>query len=160
MSDRVLYFAYGSNLHPPQMQSRCPDCEVLQPAVLADHHLAFRGHSTRWGGGPATILAQPGGQVHGLLYSLTSADLALLDGFESYPKIYNRLQVSVVARDGSQLDAITYMKRDGEPSPPSLRYFHQIWLGHKTFALDESPLLRAVEETLASDTVTGIVRVG
>jgi gamma-glutamylcyclotransferase (GGCT)/AIG2-like uncharacterized protein YtfP len=151
MSERLLYFAFGSNLHPPQMQQRCPNCEVLQPAVLADHRLAFAGWSQRWGGGAATIVAAPGAQVQGLLYRVSPADLRSLDGYESYPEVYDRVPVDVQARDGARLAALTYRKHDTDLRAPSLRYFHQIWRSYKDFRLDERLLLQAVEEALASE---------
>ena len=45
---RVLYFAYGSNLDPEQMASRCPSARVAFLARLADHRLDFTYFSTRW----------------------------------------------------------------------------------------------------------------
>ncbi|NIP74067.1 MAG: gamma-glutamylcyclotransferase, partial [Gammaproteobacteria bacterium] len=67
MTDTILYFAYGSNLHPPQMHERCPTCTVLQPATLADYRLVFCGHSEHWGGGVASVVTAPGARVEGLL---------------------------------------------------------------------------------------------
>lgn len=151
MSGPMLYFAFGSNLHLPQMQARCPACEVVQPALLAGHRLVFRGNSQRWGGGSATILPTPGGRVPGLVYRLSADDLASLDRFEGYPTIYQRRTVSLEAHDGSALQALTYERSAGEVRPPSLRYFHQIWRGYKAFGLDDEPLLAALAEALADD---------
>jgi len=148
MSDAPLYFAYGSNLHVPQMESRCPECRVLEPAVLNGYRLAFRGLSRRWGGGPATIVPDPQGRAEGLLYRMTAADQALLDGFEGYPRVYARVPVEVTARDGRRLEAITYERRGGAPRPPSVLYLHQIWQGYEASALDARLLRAAVEEAL------------
>jgi gamma-glutamylcyclotransferase (GGCT)/AIG2-like uncharacterized protein YtfP len=148
MSAQTLYFAYGSNLHPPQMRARCPDCEPLQPAVLEGYRLAFRGRSTRWGGGVATVLPAPGARVHGLLYRLIPADLASLDDFEGYPTVYDHLRVTVTARDGSPQEALTYRKRSGEPLAPSLRYLHQMWRNYLAFGLEQGLLVQAVGEAL------------
>ena len=49
MSDRTLYFAYGSNINLEQMVYRCPDAEVVGPAMLENYELLFRQ------GGFATI---------------------------------------------------------------------------------------------------------
>lgn len=151
MSGPVFYFAFGSNLHLPQMQVRCPACKVHQPAVLADHRLVFCGHSSRWGGGSASIAPTPGAQVPGLVYRLSPADLSRLDGFEGYPTTYTRHTVTVAAKDGSELEALTYRRVTGDARPPSLRYFHQIWRGYKAFGLDDAPLLSALEEALADE---------
>lgn len=149
MSAPVCYFAFGSNLHTPQMAARCPDSAVLQPAMLTGYRLAFRGLSRRWEGGVATIIAQPGARVPGLLYHLSPADVEALNGFEGFPHVYGHLPVQVTAQDGTRIAAYTYQRNDGGPRPPSMRYFHQIWRAYKHFRLDEQHLLAAVEETLA-----------
>lgn len=152
MTDPVLYFAFGSNLHLPQMRERCPDCELLESAVLAGYRLAFRGASRRWeAGGVATVIPDPGSRVHGLLYRLSPADLASLNGYEGVPHVYGHLPVAVTARGGARHEALTYRRNDGhgEPArPPSLRYFHQMWRSYRAHGLDESGLLAAVEESL------------
>ena len=154
MTVPVLYFAFGSNLHLPQMRERCPDCEMLEPVVLADYRLAFRGNSARWGtGGVATVLPRAGAQVHGLLYRLSATDLERLNGYEHYPTVYAHLPVSVTTRAGAQHAALTYQRANGhgeELRPPSMRYFHQIWRNYKAYALDEALLMEAVAETLQS----------
>ena len=149
MSAFTVYFAFGSNLHEPQMRARCPDCEVLGPATVAGYRLAFRGESKRWdAGGVATILPSPKGEVQGLLYRLSPGDLASLNGYEGYPHVYTHLPVDVQPHGGALQAALTYQRRNGKARAPSLRYFHQIWRGYKTYRLDERLLMAALEETL------------
>lgn len=150
MNDSNLYFAFGSNLHPPQMAERCPGSMVVQPACLEGYQLAFSGFSKRWGGGVATIVATPGKQVHGVLYRLSAVDWEYLNRFEGFPTIYSHLPVEVLGADKRMHPAITYQKCDFAPSAPSLTYFHQIWRAHKAFQLNETPLLEALENGLAA----------
>ena len=42
----TLYFAYGSNINLNQMAVRCPDAKVVEPAVLENYELLFRGHGS------------------------------------------------------------------------------------------------------------------
>ena len=140
----TLYFAFGSNLHPPQMEVRCPDSRVVQPGLLEGYRLGFAGYSSQWGGGVATILPAPGQQVPGLLYHISPADLEKLNGFEGFPTVYAHLPVSVQGCDGASHPALTFEQNDPAPSAPSLRYFHQIWRSYKAFGLDEAHLLAAV----------------
>ena len=142
------YFAFGSNLHPPQMAERCPGSRLLHPVVLKGYRLAFSGHSTRWKGGVATIVADPSCEVQGVLYDLTKEDWKNLDRFEGVPTVYARLRVRVAGRDGNLHSAMTYQKRSAGTTAPSLRYVHQIWMAYRTFQLDEALLLRAVGDSL------------
>jgi len=143
-----IYFAFGSNLHTPQMSERCPGSRVLQPGVLKGYRLAFSGYSGRWEGGVATIVTDPSCEVQGLLYDLNEEDQRNLDRFEGFPTVYDRLQVSVEERDGNLHSAMTYQKRNSDIATPSLRYFHQIWKAYRFFHLDEAFLLRVVEDSL------------
>ena len=147
-----IYFAFGSNLHPPQMAERCPGSRVLHPGVLKGYRLAFSGYSTRWEGGVATIVAEPASEVQGVLYDLTEEDQRNLDRFEGFPTVYARLQVKVEGRDGILHSAMTYQKQNTGATAPSLRYFHQIWRAYRAFQLDEAVLLKAVEDSLEGNT--------
>jgi hypothetical protein len=132
------------------MAARCPTARVESPAALSGHRLAFCGWSRRWEGGVATIVPAPEQRVAGLLYRMTPADVAALDGFEHHPTVYERIAVVVLAPDGGRLAAFTYRKRDHAPCPPSLRYLHQIWRAYRDLSLDDAGLLRALEEALAA----------
>lgn len=146
MREPLIYFAFGSNLHKPQMEERCPGCSVLQPGVLKDYRLAFCGQSPNWGGGVATILPEQGAEVQGLLYALSEADLQRLDAYEGYPGVYEHLPVGVTARDGTRQDALTYRKRNVDLRPPSVQYFYQMWRAYRALGLDEALLARALDE--------------
>ena len=41
MVNRLLYFAYGSNLHPTRLGDRAPSVELVGTAVLEGHALRF-----------------------------------------------------------------------------------------------------------------------
>jgi len=71
----MLYFAYGSNLDPEQMQSRCPGYSVVGLGALRDYRLAFPLYSNHWQGGVSSIQLAHGGTVWGMLYDLTEEHL-------------------------------------------------------------------------------------
>ncbi len=104
-AEPILYFAYGSNLHPQRMKERCPGAVALGHAVLPHYRLAERLY--------ADIDMAPGAEVHGVLYLLTPRHLALLDRYEGYPQIYRRSKLDVRWRD-HLYSAITY-----EMAPPA-----------------------------------------
>lgn len=151
----VLYFAYGSNLDREQMAQRCPGSRLEGAAALPGHRLAFSGHSQRWGGGAATVVAAPGHSTPGLLWRLTSEHVLSLDGYENHPQVYGRIEIDVQATlngdRGGVLPAMTYqMRTEGTGRAPSLRYLHQIWRAYHTHGLDVAHLLSAVEECLGT----------
>ena len=117
MQQILLYFAYGSNLHPGRMASRCPAAKYLGPARLPNYRLVERHN--------ADIDYAVGSTVHGALYAITPEDLARLDSFEGYNKAYRRMSLEIVC--GKWLLRITYemtehqKRSDGKPYPEEYR---------------------------------------
>jgi gamma-glutamylcyclotransferase (GGCT)/AIG2-like uncharacterized protein YtfP len=137
----MLYFAYGSNLDPEQMGTRCPSHKVVGLAVLREHRLTFPLFSQRWGGGVAGIHLAHGDAVWGMVYEINDADLAALDEAEGFRgpgnqhNLYDRETTSVELTrvdDGSfprRVRAGIYVARPSNPSPPSRRYLDAILRG-------------------------------
>ena len=138
-----LYFAYGSNLEPVQMAARCPGHRVVGHAVLHDHALRFRGYGRDWAGAVATIEPSPGARVHGVVFAITAAHYASLDGYEGYDgpgaatSLYDRIATRVELADGRAVDVETYaMRADNQPAgAPSRRYRDAIIAGMRHHGL-------------------------
>ena len=150
VSDSKLYFAYGSNLHPDQMEARCPGSTVVSSGVLKGYRLAFRGNSKRWGnGGVATIIPHASSLVYSVLYRMEQNHVEALDKWEGTPRVYRQIEVTVTGPGGSPMQGYTYQKNDtSETRPPSMAYFHQIWQNYRRFNLNERLLMEAVQESL------------
>ena len=143
----MMYFAYGSNLHKPQMAERCPESRPAGAATLPGHRLTFQGESKRWGGGVANVVEDPTASVPGLLYDTTDACLEALDRFEGHPRFYRRTEVTVV-RDGAEVTAVTYMRVDAPPPrAPSAAYLGTIAHAYGTLGYPLAPLLAAANVT-------------
>lgn len=115
------YFAYGSNLHFPQLQERAPSALALGVAQLPGYRLAFTRKSTRWNGLAADVLPDPTASVYGALYSLHVEDLAGLDTSEFQGIGYRRVAVEpILVSTGYPIGAFTYevINRQPEGKPP------------------------------------------
>ncbi|TMQ73236.1 MAG: gamma-glutamylcyclotransferase [Candidatus Eisenbacteria bacterium] len=155
----MLYFAYGSNLDPDQMRSRCPESRVVGLAMLRDHRLTFPLYSEFWGGGAAGVSHAHGSTVWGVLYELSDDDLAKLDQYEGWRgvgdhhNLYDRDTVTVELTrpdDGSvprRVRAYTYLARTLNPTPPSRRYLDVVLKGarHHRLPPEYVEALAAVE---------------
>lgn len=132
----MLYFAYGSNMHPGQMRKRCPGCLFVAAARLRDHRLAFTRPWAAWGGGGvADIRPEAGSIVEGVLWEITEAHRERLDAYEEYPAAYTRKDVVVETFDGRTLTAFAYVARPLGSYRPGRRYLQQLIEGARAQGL-------------------------
>lgn len=104
----MYYFAYGSNLHWPQMQRRCPSAKFVTIAKLPGYEFGITRHSRLRDCGTANVCAVAGREVWGAVYVVSDADLDVMDGFEDG---YHREILSVYAPDngGHPLQVLVYV---------------------------------------------------
>jgi gamma-glutamylcyclotransferase (GGCT)/AIG2-like uncharacterized protein YtfP len=115
----VIYAAYGSNLDPRQMLSRCPHSPTRGTGWLSGWRLTFGGDG--WDGALPTLAEEPGSQVFVGLYDVPDVDEAALDGWESVGSgLYQKVTVRVLTLEG-ETPAWTYVLNDFEGGLPSAR---------------------------------------
>lgn len=136
------YFAYGSNMWPGQMHDRCPDSAPREVARLVDHRFAINER------GVATVLASPGADVLGVLWTVSSDHIRALDGFEglatgNYVRELVRVRPARADEDGSAevgpaVEAWMYIACQSGPGRPREGYLERVIDGAVHFELDES----------------------
>lgn len=130
-AEPCFYFAYGSNMSARQMGERCPGAESMGLAVAEGWQLRFDRPSRRWGGHVADIVETPGSATWGVLWRVTTAHLAALDGFEGVATgAYRRINLVVEQPDHGDLRAESYaVCEPGDPGHPSIAYLEVILEG-------------------------------
>ncbi len=112
-----LYFAYGSNMSPPQMRARCPGSQPVGAAELA----GWRFSMTARGG--ANIVPDPTSTVHGVLWNCELRHIAILDEYEGIARrSYMRQITRVVRTNGREATAITYISFPRRPGRARVNY--------------------------------------
>ena len=98
------------------MQRRCPSSTFVCVARLADYQFVIGRHSRLRHCGTATVAAQRGGEVWGILYDVSDEDLLALDAFEDG---YRREIVLITAlNDGHHpIEALVYIADKEESAP-------------------------------------------
>lgn len=126
-----LYFAYGSNLWPPQMRSRCPSAAAVGTAAIEGWRLVYDKPSSD-GSAKLNIRRDPTGRVEGMVYQIEDGERQALD--EAEP-LYTPIEIDL---DGAP--AITYHYQ-GEPTyaAPYDWYVAVARLGAASLGLDEEP---------------------
>ena len=143
----MRYFAYGSNLHWPQMQSRCPSAQFVCAARLADYQFGITRHSRLRGCGTANVFPVQGKEVWGAVYDVSDADLLVMDGFEDG---YRReiLPVHPTGNVYGPMSALVYLAEIEASVPlPSAEYKQLILQGAQHWQLPRSylALLEAIQ---------------
>lgn len=105
-----LYFAYGSNLWPPQLRTRCPSAREVGSAVLEGWTPVYAKPSVD-GSAKLSIEREKGARVHGALYRIDEEERPALDRAEPG---YQTLSVNVKRPSGEPSNALTY-HWTGEP---------------------------------------------
>lgn len=120
MRERLtLYFAYGSNMNPRRMRSRCPGAIPIGVAKLHDYRIEERLY--------ADIDYAPGVSIHGVLWCLREGQLRALDKFEGCPATYRRIWLEVEFTKGFTMAAVYELtseakgRREGRPFPEHYR---------------------------------------
>lgn len=126
-----LYFAYGSNLWPPQMRSRCPSATAVGTAAIEGWRLVYDKPSTD-GSAKLNIRPDPTGRVEGMVYQIEDDEREALDRAEP---LYTPTEVDV-----GEYPALTY-HYEGEPTDatPYDWYVAVARLGAASLGLDEEP---------------------
>ncbi len=154
---KVLVFAYGANMHPSQIAARCIGADVIAPACLADHRVAFFGSSPIWDGALETVVPEPGRDVWGVVYALSHLDADSLDAWQDArfdgTGTYFHYPTSVVDALGGVREVLLY-KKDmlGAPGRPSCEYLDFIVQGAVLRGLppDYVAQLRGIDAAKAS----------
>lgn len=116
MSNKQLYFGYGSNMDRKDWVRWCSDHGAepsglieLGTAWLPDYTLQFHYFSTSRKAGAADVVpAGRGSVVPGLLFEVDEKTLTAIDEKEGLPYAYERRNVTVVDGSGRLRQAITY----------------------------------------------------
>jgi cation transport regulator ChaC len=143
VDDSLPYFAYGSNMDHDQMSRRCPGASFIRRAYLPNHRLHFPRRRRDCEEGVASIRAETGCLVWGVLWQVPPADVAELDRKEGFRKAdplggsYRKEQCTVIADGGSQVSAWTYVANDYRPNG---EYMNKIIRGAECAGLPPSYL--------------------
>lgn len=82
--NKILYFAYGSNMNLQQMKERCPHSEKLGIGYMEDAEVYFPSFYEPWDSGMAGYKKSPGNIMWGVLFELDHRDLEVMRDYEDY----------------------------------------------------------------------------
>jgi gamma-glutamylcyclotransferase len=106
----MRYFAYGSNRSVCRLRERVPSAVALGCHTLEEHDLRFH-KSGKDGSGKcdAFFTGDRADIIFGALFEINPSEKPSLDRAEGLGRGYDEKNVTVLASDGSSLEAITYI---------------------------------------------------
>lgn len=115
--ERLVYFAYGSNMSLPRLSARIGTVRKVGVGRLPGHALRFH-KAGRDGSAKCDVHAtdDPQDEVYGVLFEIELPDKDRLDRFEGRGKGYEVKTVQVVSDDGDTLEAFTYYATHIDPT--------------------------------------------
>lgn len=110
MNDSLLYFAYGSNLHPVRLRERVPSSELIGIAELAEHYPRYHKRGVCGSGKcNAFYTAKPNDCVWGAVYRIDAREKQDLGGYEGEGYEVRRFPVVL---HGHRLEVFGYIATD------------------------------------------------
>lgn len=120
----MLYFAYGSNMHAPQMARRAPRARPLGIGRLDHHRIFFTSD------GYAAVRDRRGTSVYGVVWRIEARDVAALDRFEGVDEGWYVKRIVPIRMAGATVSCLVYHGGDvSEGLRPRRRYFHEAVVG-------------------------------
>lgn len=151
MTKTKLYWAYGSNLDPDQMQKRCPGAEQVARLVVPESRLVFRIVADVESAGEDDM-------IHGGLWRITDEHEEELDRCEGAHLADGRYVKAVVkARVKGKIEKCLYYRMRSQKGimRPTRQYYRTIERGYRAFGYDPALLEKALEHTCANEKPTG-----
>ena len=128
----MLYFAYGSNLNHHQMKNiRCVGSKYLKTIFLKDYKLSFCHPNKLNKFGYANIVKKKGSKVPGAIWEITKKHEKLLDGYEEFPKSYQKKYFYLNGRK-----IMFYIMNEFFIKKPPKSYINTIKEGYKNCNID------------------------
>jgi hypothetical protein len=142
LSNRVWYFAYGSNLNVDEMSSRVGEWHLSKRALARNYKLVFNVFSTRWQGNTANILPSDRFEdiVYGVVYLLNEEQFLRLGKHEGVAAV----EIRVELEDGNEIShAKTFVSKTSSPGlAPSEPYRRRMEAGLLQHGYKESVVER------------------
>jgi len=155
MTDRIWYFAYGSNLDPERFRARVGEWSELRRARLVGFRLRFSSDVQSEGGAGAVVIPDAARSVYGAVFSISDEQMTAMDREEFDPHRDTRTmgvrRTVTVQTDEGPVNAEVYTVPGTDSfGPPSATY-----LGHITDGLaavgHDAEVIEAVGRAAAAD---------
>lgn len=147
MSEKLHYFAYGSNMSVPRLRARCPSAIPVATAYLNGHDLRFHKESSVDGSAKADAYHtdDPKHGVYGVVFEIPVDERPALDAAEGLGAGYESKQVILQLADGREAVAFLYYATQINPQLQPYDWYKQ----HVLHGANEAGLPEAYQTEIA-----------
>ena len=148
------YLAYGSNLWPHRIKSRCPDAVIAGRTVFRGYRLLFK-HSKS--GSYATLEQDANCCVPCGIYKISERDESILDRYEGFPKYYYKkyFRLPLMNADGQwskKVVCMVYIMRENRLlGKPSKEYYSFLDDGCRFWGFDRDHLEKGLQASIGNE---------
>lgn len=151
MPDKILYFAYGSNMSSKRLQARVPSAEPLGRYTLRGHDLRFHKEGADGSSKCDAYKTSADAMIHGVLFSIDPAEERDLDAAEGFGHGYDKKEVQVWSGEKSKT-AFTYVAIKVRDSlKPYSWYVNHVLVGAREFDLPEDYIQQKILRVAAKE---------
>lgn len=122
MKEKILYFAYGSNMSSQRFMRRIESAKAIEIAYLKDRKVLFNKQGVD-GSGKANLIDAPGEVTWGVLYEIENKDLIKLDRIEGG---YERTSVQVWRISGEEVSVVSYISKNLTDDPAAYDWYKDL----------------------------------
>jgi gamma-glutamylcyclotransferase (GGCT)/AIG2-like uncharacterized protein YtfP len=110
MNNQVLYFGYGSNMYIQRLRDRVTSAHKISNGSLLQHTLRLNKLSAKDGSTKGNIeLSNDDSFVLGVIFTINSDQIRILDAFEGVGYGYSKVNVTVINENNEEVQCITYI---------------------------------------------------
>ena len=132
----MLYFVYAARMAPGDLVEVAPSATFEFVAHLPESSLSFAIEGNGWHGGIPTVIPEPGSTVWGVVFSVPSREMKLLDDAERTEQ-RNRAEAEAIDRNGRRHRVTLHRATDGigPELAPSRDYLGRLLAGSRHWEL-------------------------
>jgi gamma-glutamylcyclotransferase (GGCT)/AIG2-like uncharacterized protein YtfP len=132
------------------MLSRCPESKFLTIGYRKGWKLVFDGYSEKRKGAVINAVPSETDILWGALYKISQNDLKRMDGFEDYPRSYQREKAEIICENGI-IKAYFYFRKPLEIGKPSQEYLDVVLKGAEECNLPKDYIEKYIAHVEISD---------
>lgn len=141
--DKIIFFAYGTNIAQKEMLSHCENSVLLGYGKLLDYELHFQGYKRH---GVASVSKKRGAELPVAIYEMQPEGRFTIDNFEKFPYKYKRVK-AVASFNGEKIKGQIYVLKQRLPdNMPSEAYIRSLKSAYWEADFDATIIDKALAE--------------